>query len=72
MNHPWFAGVDWKMIETKQIKPPFKPRLTSNTDVRYIDESFLAQELQDSPESMAGSLKGGMWKGFTYEGKLAF
>jgi hypothetical protein len=42
MNHPWFAGVDWKMIETKQIKPPFKPRLTSNTDVRYIDESFLA------------------------------
>jgi protein-serine/threonine kinase len=38
--HPWFAGVDWKMIENKQIKPPFKPKLTSATDVRYIDNTF--------------------------------
>jgi protein-serine/threonine kinase len=27
MNHPWFAGVDWNLIMTKQIKPPFKPKL---------------------------------------------
>ena len=35
MGHPWFAGVDWNMIMQKVIKPPFKPRLTSDTDVRY-------------------------------------
>ena len=72
MNHPWFAGVDWNMILKKQIKPPFKPRLTSEADIRYIDESFTAQELMDSPESMAGSLKGGNWAGFTYQGNDPF
>lgn len=40
MRHPWFAGVDWDMILQKQIKPPFRPKLVSNTDVRYIDETF--------------------------------
>jgi len=27
MNHAWFTGVDWNLIATKQIKPPFKPKL---------------------------------------------
>ena len=72
MRHPWFAGVDWDMILNKAIKPPFKPRLQSNTDVRYIDETFTKQGVGESPESMADSLKGGMWEGFTYDGKKAF
>jgi len=69
MRHPWFTGVDWELIRGKQIKPPFKPRLQSATDVRYIDESFTMMGVTDSPESMGNSLKGGMWEGFTYEGK---
>ena len=43
MSHSWFAGVDWNMILQKQIKPPFKPKLTSPSDVRYIDETFTSQ-----------------------------
>lgn len=72
MRHPWFAGVDWDMIMNKQIKPPFKPKLQSATDVRYIDESFTKQGVTESPESLADSLKGGMWEGFTYDGKKGF
>ncbi len=71
MSHPWFAGVDWNLIYLKQIKPPFKPKLTSPADVRYIDETFTSQQLLDSPESMRGSLKGGNWPGFTFEGQTA-
>ncbi len=67
--HSWFAGVDWDMITNKQIKPPFKPKLQSSVDVRYIDEAFTKQRVGDSPESMVNSLQGGMWEGFTYEGK---
>jgi hypothetical protein len=38
--------------------------------VRYIDETFTQQRVGESPESMAeGSLKGGVWEGFTYDGK---
>jgi hypothetical protein len=69
MAHPWFAGVDWDMILRKEIKPPFKPRLQSNTDVRYIDETFTKLKVNNSPESLVDSLKGGMWEGFTYTGK---
>ena len=73
IKHPWFAGVDWDMILQKQIKPPFRPRLQSNTDVRYIDDTFTQQRVGESPESMAdGSLKGGDWEGFTYDGKNRF
>jgi len=68
-RHSWFTGVDWEMILSKQIKPPFKPKLQSPTDVRYIDEVFTSQNLNNSPESLVDSLKGGIWEGFTYTGK---
>lgn len=72
-RHPWFAGVDWKLIETKQIKPPFKPKLQSEFDTKYIDSTFTDQNINESPDSVASnslnSLKGGMWDGFSYDGK---
>lgn len=69
MRHPWFSGVDWDMIMQKKIKPPFKPRLQSQLDVRYIDETFTKQKVGDSPESMSDSLQEGKWDGFSYNGK---
>ena len=70
MRHSWFAGVDWQMIHNKQIKPPFKPKLQSDEDVRYIDTTFTDQKLGMSPESIANSLTGeGKWEGFSYHGK---
>lgn len=72
MDHPWFTGVDWNMIMNKQIKPPFKPKLQSNTDLRYIDETFTKQNVNESPESMVDSLKDGTWEGFTFDGKGQF
>ena len=68
MRHPWFAGVDWEMILTKQIKPPFKPKLQSKIDVKYVDPEFTKQKVNNSPESLVDSLKGGMWQGFSYDG----
>lgn len=72
MGHSWFAGVDWNMIYNKQVKPPFKPKLQSNTDTRYIDDAFTSQVVAESPESLADSLKYGMWEGFTYTGQKPF
>lgn len=71
-KHSWFAGVDWNLIVQKQIKPPFKPSLKSELDDKYIDPDFTKQKIGESPESIGGShnsLKGGMWDGFSYEGK---
>jgi serine/threonine protein kinase len=39
-SHPWFSGVDWEAIHNKQIKPPFKPKLQGEEDIKYIDKTF--------------------------------
>ncbi len=69
MKHPWFDGVDWDAIMAKKIKPPFKPKLASEIDVRHIDSTFTEKLPTETPESLAsGSLMGGgQWEGFTYE-----
>ena len=70
--HPWFAGVDWNQIYNKAIKPPFKPRLGGEDDVRYIDPDFTKQVVGATPDSYSalskeGSQNQGLWKGFSYE-----
>ncbi len=67
-SHSWFSGVDWDAIYNKSVKPPFKPKLASEMDVKYIDSTFTEQLPTETPESLAiGSLMGGKWEGFTYE-----
>jgi len=70
VEHPWFAGVDWTAIYNKQVRPPFKPKLQSELDVKYIDSMFTATKFGETPDSMgSNSLAGGKWENFTYEGK---
>ena len=51
MNHPWFAGVDWNAIKDKKIKPPFKPKLQSATDVKNFDTMFTGMSTAETPAS---------------------
>ena len=39
-NHPFFSSIDWNAILNKKIKPPFTPKIRSETDTRYIDPDF--------------------------------
>ena len=39
-NHPFFEGIDWDLALDKKIKPPFIPKLKSDTDLRYFDIMF--------------------------------
>ena len=36
--HPFFAGVDWKRAERRELSPPFVPTLNSPTDTSNFDE----------------------------------
>ena len=29
MSHPWFADVEWNLILSKTVKPPFVPDINS-------------------------------------------
>jgi cGMP-dependent protein kinase 1 len=37
-NHPWFAGIDWKKLEDKRYKAPYRPKVTSELDDRNFDD----------------------------------
>ena len=39
-NHPFFSGIDWDAILNMKIRPPFTPKLRTETDTRYIDPDF--------------------------------
>ena len=47
-SHPFFASIDWESILEKKIKPPFTPKLRSETDTRYIDPEFTSLAPTDS------------------------
>ncbi|CAB3400255.1 unnamed protein product [Caenorhabditis bovis] len=39
-EHPFFRRIDWYKIETRQVQPPFKPKLKSPNDVSNFDSEF--------------------------------
>ena len=65
-THPFFKNIDWEAIFNKKIKPPFIPRISSDSDTKYIDSEFTNLTPVDSynPQDM---LEGDTdYKGFSY------
>lgn len=49
-QHPFFASIDWKLLERKGIDAPFKPNITNGaTDVSNFEEAFTNMQLALSP-----------------------
>ncbi|KAK5980035.1 Non-specific serine/threonine protein kinase [Trichostrongylus colubriformis] len=48
-EHPFFRRIDWHKIETRQVQPPFKPRLKSPDDVSNFDTEFTHEVPQLTP-----------------------
>ena len=49
LAHPWFADLDVKMVETREITPEFKPKLSQNIlDVQNFDKMFTSEEAEHS------------------------
>ena len=67
-SHPFFASINWESILEKKIKPPFTPKLKSETDTRYIDPEFTSCTPKDS-YAEGGSLpeNENPYVGFSYD-----
>ncbi|XP_026481821.1 RAC serine/threonine-protein kinase-like isoform X1 [Ctenocephalides felis] len=56
MAHPFFSSINWTELEQKQIMPPFKPQVTSDTDTRYFDSEFTGESVELTPPEQPGPL----------------
>jgi len=44
-DHPWFEGVDWSCLSSKQVTAPWKPTIRSDQDTSNFDECVLCSAL---------------------------
>jgi len=71
-EHPFFRSIDWSLLETKQIEPPWAPPVTSPTCTDCIDSNFTSQVAADSLVTAPSWLDYGdddLFEGFTYVGQ---
>lgn len=51
--HPFFSGISWEVVEQRRLRPPFRPRVRSETDLRHFDTAFTSEPARLSPEDVA-------------------
>lgn len=70
--HPFFQDIDWNLLKAKNIPPPFKPHLSSETDTSNFDPEFTNEStsvLRKHMDMASTPLSPGIqanFKGFTY------
>lgn len=48
-SHPYFNEIEWHLIYTKKIIPPYIPTLHSETDLSFFESEFLSMTPRLSP-----------------------
>ncbi|CCD65289.2 Protein kinase C-like 2 [Caenorhabditis elegans] len=67
-EHPFFRRIDWFKIETRQIQPPFKPKLKTDRSTENFDHSFLKLPTKMTPPDweVLENLKGDEFSNFSF------
>ena len=48
-RHPFFRNIDWKRLYNKEVKPPFRPSVSSETDTCNFEVEFTGENVQLTP-----------------------
>ena len=48
-RHAFFRGLDWEALERREIEPPFKPTVASETDITNFDSTFTSEPAELTP-----------------------
>ncbi|EED19512.1 cAMP-dependent protein kinase-like, putative [Talaromyces stipitatus ATCC 10500] len=64
--HPFFHDIDWQALSRKEVIPPFKPKLKSESDTSNFDPEFTtALDHSTSLNDRAAALANGLMPGST-------
>ena len=64
-NHQFFKDLDWDRMSRKELTPPFKPRITGQSDLRHFDTEFTGKRVDESIESSVNT-SSYLYTNFTY------
>jgi serine/threonine protein kinase len=66
-RHPFFDSIDWHQLALKELKPPFKPKVSHGKDLRNFDAVFTDEKPVDSVGEGGLAKPEVNYQGFTYE-----
>ncbi|XP_065833095.1 protein kinase C-like 1B isoform X2 [Oscarella lobularis] len=48
-SHPFFRAIDWIALEARQVRPPFRPKVSDKRDVGNFDKDFTQEKAVVTP-----------------------
>lgn len=66
--HAFFARLDWDALYRKEVDPPYKPNVRSETDTSNFDKQFTNEPVVDSFVPSTGAIGGDEFVDFTFGG----
>lgn len=65
---PYFRNVDWEKLERRQIDPPFKPKIKSDSDISNFDTDFTMEKVTLTPpdKDLMKTMNQHLFSGFTF------
>lgn len=67
--HPFFHDkIDWELLEKRQVKPPFRPKIKSRLDANNFDKDFTSEEplLTPTDTKVVQAINQDEFRGFSY------
>ncbi|XP_022668780.1 protein kinase C iota type-like isoform X1 [Varroa destructor] len=49
-THPFFKAINWEQLESKQISPPYRPKLDTERDFEHFDPQFTSEPVCLTPD----------------------
>jgi hypothetical protein len=66
-RHPFFETIDWGRLASKDVSPPFKPKVAHGKDLRNFDRMFTDEKAVDSYVDGGLARPQNKYQGFTFE-----
>ncbi|XP_054639417.1 protein kinase C, delta a isoform X2 [Dunckerocampus dactyliophorus] len=66
--HAFFKSIDWQALESKEVEPPFKPKVRAANDCSNFDREFLSEKprLSHSDKNFIDSMDQSAFAGFSF------